>query len=103
MQGIAYLGGPLMTPVTIRLHRYRQYLVLFGSGLCIAGNVGGSFTSDARVLIFCQGVLYGTGFLIISYCTFSMLNEWFVKRRGFAYGVLLVLDSKWTFVLGCLL
>jgi hypothetical protein len=77
-----------MTPITIRYHAYRQYLVLVGTALCIIGNIGASFATNTEVMIVCQGVLYGLGFLIISYCSFSMLNEWFVHRRGLAYGIL---------------
>lgn len=32
--------------------------------------------------------MYGVGFLILYYAVLSMLNEWFVERRGLAYGVL---------------
>lgn len=83
-----------MAPITIKLCRYRQHMVLFGTVLCITANIGASFCTDILVLVLCQGVLYGIGFLIISYCTFSMLNEWFVERRGLAYGILLVLPQK---------
>lgn len=34
------------------------------------------------------GVLYGLGFLILYYPVLSMLNEWFVKRKGLAFGIL---------------
>ncbi|KAH7370445.1 major facilitator superfamily domain-containing protein [Rhexocercosporidium sp. MPI-PUGE-AT-0058] len=85
--GIAYLGGPLMTPITIRYHAYRRHMVIFGASLCVLGNIGASFGTQLWVMVVCQGVLYGIGFLIVSYATFSMLNEWFVKKRGLAYGI----------------
>ncbi|KAH7417975.1 major facilitator superfamily domain-containing protein [Cadophora sp. MPI-SDFR-AT-0126] len=87
--GIAYLGGPLMTPLAIRYHPYRRHMVVFGASLCVLGNIGASFGTQLWVLVICQGVIYGVGFLIISYATFSMLNEWFIKKRGLAYGILL--------------
>ncbi|KAL2066173.1 hypothetical protein VTL71DRAFT_2244 [Oculimacula yallundae] len=87
--GLSYLGGPLMTPLTIRYHAYRRHMVIFGALLCVLANVGASFGTHISVMVICQGVIYGIGFLIVSYAEFSMLNEWFVKKRGLAYGVLL--------------
>jgi len=85
--GIAYLGGPLMTPITLRLHNYRRHMVLFGVGLCILGVGGASFATNLWEIVLCQGILYGLGFLVVSYVVFSQLNEWFVERRGLAYGI----------------
>lgn len=43
--GIAYLGGSLMAPITLRLHNYRRHIVLFGVGICILGVGGASFAT----------------------------------------------------------
>lgn len=40
------------------------------------------------MLILTQGVAYGLGFLIFYYPILSMVNEYWVARRGMAYGVL---------------
>lgn len=40
------------------------------------------------MLILTQGVAYGLGFLILYYPILSMLNEYWISRRGMAYGVL---------------
>ena len=85
-----------MTPLTIRYHAYRRQMVVFGASLCVLGNIGASFGTQLWVTVVCQGVIYGIGFLIISYATFSMLNEWFVEKRGLAYGILLVNPSPRT-------
>lgn len=64
-------------------------LLSFLSGsICIAGLVLGSFASTLEVLILTQGVAYGVGFLIFYYPILSMVNEYWVARRGMAYGVL---------------
>lgn len=76
-----------MTPLTLRFHKYRRQLVGFGVGLCIIGTLAASWATKVWQLILCQGILYGTGFLIVSYVVFSQLNEWFVERRGLAYGI----------------
>jgi hypothetical protein len=56
--------------------------------ICILGLVAGSFASDLRILILTQGVAYGFGFLIFYYPILSMVNEYWVARRGMAYGIL---------------
>lgn len=56
--------------------------------ICIAGLVLGSFASSLEVLILTQGVAYGFGFLIFYYPILSMVNEYWIARRGMAYGVL---------------
>lgn len=56
--------------------------------ICIAGLVLGSFSSTLEVLILTQGVAYGLGFLIFYYPILSMVNEYWIARRGMAYGIL---------------
>lgn len=76
-----------MTPLTLHFHQYRQQMVCFGVGLCVLGTGAASFATELWQLILAQGVLYGVGFLVVSYVVFSQLNEWFVERRGLAYGI----------------
>lgn len=56
--------------------------------LCLAGLVAGSFARSLGTLIFTQGVMYGTGFVIFYYPILSMVNEFWITRRGMAYGLL---------------
>lgn len=59
------------------------------------------------MLILTQGVAYGLGFLIFYYPILSMVNEYWVARRGMAYGILCgasgVSGSVMPFVLQALL
>jgi len=55
---------------------------------CIASLVAASFATKVWHLIVTQGLVYGIGFLVLYYALLSMLNEWFVERRGLAYGIL---------------
>lgn len=52
------------------------------------GLVAGSFARTLGTLIFTQGVMYGTGFIIFYYPILSMVNEFWIARRGMAYGLL---------------
>lgn len=56
--------------------------------ICILGLVAGSFARTLGTLIFTQGIMYGVGFLIFYYPILSMVNEFWIARRGMAYGLL---------------
>jgi predicted MFS family arabinose efflux permease len=56
--------------------------------LCLGGLAAGSFATTIGVLIFTQGVMYGIGFLIFYYPILSFVNEFWIERRGMAYGIL---------------
>ncbi|KAF6822046.1 MFS monocarboxylate [Colletotrichum musicola] len=85
---IYFIGAPIAAPIVARFHRYQQHMVVAGWAICVASLVGASFCSSISGLIPTQGVLYGFGFLMIYFPVLRMLNEWFVARRGLAYGVL---------------
>ncbi|KXH35049.1 monocarboxylate transporter [Colletotrichum nymphaeae SA-01] len=85
---IYFLGAPLAAPVVKRFHRYQKHMVVVGWAMCVASLIGASFATSIAGLIATQGVLYGFGFLMLYFPVLRMLNEWFVARRGLAYGVL---------------
>jgi hypothetical protein len=58
--------------------------------LCILALISSSFATQVSHLIITQGFLYGFGFLIMYYPLLNMMNEWFIQRRGLAYGILQV-------------
>ncbi|KAK6062651.1 MFS monocarboxylate [Seiridium cupressi] len=86
--GLSYLGAPLTLPLIKRFHKYQRQMIWVGWPLCIGGLVIGSFTSTLEGLILSQGVAYGLGFLIFYYPILNMVNEYWITRRGMAYGLL---------------
>ncbi|KAF2711040.1 MFS general substrate transporter [Pleomassaria siparia CBS 279.74] len=86
--GISYLGAPVVLPLIRRWSRYRTQMILIGWPLCIAGLVAGSFADQLGILILTQGVMYGVGFIIFYYPILTMVDEFWVRRRGMAYGLL---------------
>jgi predicted MFS family arabinose efflux permease len=86
--GISYLGAPVVIPLIRRWSRYRTHMILVGWPLCIAGLIAGSFADRLGTLILTQGVMYGIGFIIFYYPILSMVDEFWIKRRGMAYGLL---------------
>ncbi|KAI4735786.1 MFS general substrate transporter [Aureobasidium sp. EXF-12298] len=94
--GIVYMGAPSMAPLVKKFPMYQRHMVVAGwiiclAGwiICLAGMVAGSFADSIGALIVTQGVMYGVGYLIIFYPVVSMVNEWWVARRGLAWGILL--------------
>ena len=63
-------------------------MIAVGWPLCILGLVAGSFADRLGTLILTQGVMYGIGFLIFYYPIITMVDEYWVRRRGMAYGFL---------------
>jgi MFS family permease len=63
-------------------------MVCTGWLICVAALLSSSFATRLWHLIITQGFLYGIGIVIIYYPILSMLNEWFIKRRGLAYGIM---------------
>ncbi|KAF2624211.1 MFS general substrate transporter [Macroventuria anomochaeta] len=70
--GISYLGAPFVVPFIRRWSKYRTHMILVGWPLFIIG----------------LGVLYGIGFIIFYYPILSMVDEYWIRRRGMAYGLL---------------
>ena len=83
-----YLGALFTTPFVKKYQRYQRHMVCVGWVICIVSLIAGSFATQIGTLIFTQGILYGTGVLILYYPLLSMVNEWFVQKRGLAYGIL---------------
>jgi MFS family permease len=86
--GISYIGAPIATPLIRRWAKYRTHMILVGWPLCILGLVAGSFANTLGTLLLTQGIMYGIGFIIFYYPILSMVDEFWIRRRGMAYGLL---------------
>jgi MFS family permease len=78
---------------------YRRHQIYLGWALSIIGLLSASFASSVNGLIATQGALYGLGFVLISMPQVSMVNEWWVARKGMAFGLI----SASSGVTGCVL
>jgi MFS family permease len=63
-------------------------MVVGGAVVCILSILAASFVNSVTGLILTQGVMFGLAFLVLYIPMLYMLNEWFVEKRGLAYGVL---------------
>ncbi|KAF5869717.1 putative mfs monocarboxylate transporter protein [Botrytis fragariae] len=87
-QGLCYLGAPLSASLTKRFPKHQTHQIWLGLPICILGLVAGSFCDSVQGLIWTQGVMYGCGFLILTYPIISMINEWWIARKGMAFGLI---------------
>lgn len=86
--GISFLGAPAVTYACQKLKiNLRLYLVV-GWGICVLSLLGSVFCKDLVTLIITQGLMYGFGSLLVEIPMLMIVNTWFEKRRGIAYGLI---------------
>lgn len=82
-----FLGGPVATYLVHRYRRWQREVIWAGFVISIIGIGSASWAPDFGTLVATQGFVYGLGVLLIFYPIFSMMNEWFIERRGLAMGL----------------
>lgn len=87
-QGLYFLGAPFSAMITKRFPRYQRQQIWISWPLCIFGLLAASFSSTLGGLVATQGIMYGVGYVMLTYPIISMLNEWWVVRKGMAFGLL---------------
>jgi len=63
-------------------------MMCLGLVMCATACIVASFATEVWHLILTQGVAYGAGTSLMYVPTLSYMNEWFVARRGLAYGIM---------------
>jgi MFS family permease len=88
--GLMYLSAPLVYTL---LHRYPQMkrpCVMIGLIIMSLALGLGSLSQTVPHLIVTQGIFYAVGGSLVYSPTVMFMDEWFVKRKGLAFGVLCV-------------
>ena len=88
-QGLIYLGGAPAAAIAKRWPKYQHYMIWTGWALCIIALGTGSISDQLGGLIATQGIMYGLGFLTLYWPIMSMVNEWWIVRKGFAFGLIM--------------
>lgn len=96
-----YLGAPFTVSALQKWPKYRRYYAGIGLGIITIALVISSFSTRVWHLILTQGVMYAIGGSLLYTPTVIFLDEWFIRRKGFAYGVMCVEDP--TRILKCLI
>ncbi|RII14885.1 hypothetical protein CUC08_Gglean003807 [Alternaria sp. MG1] len=76
-----------MIPLIKRYPRYRKHMIYTGWPLTLLSLLASSYASTLPLLILIQGLFYGLGFTLFYYPILSMVNDFWIQRRGFAYGL----------------
>ena len=83
-----YLSGPLVFALYRRWPQHRRTSAYIGLPIIAASLIAFSFATRVSELILAQGVAYGLGGILLYYSVLLFLEEWFVRRKGLAYGIM---------------
>ncbi|CAD0114522.1 unnamed protein product [Aureobasidium uvarum] len=86
--GIIYLSGPLMFGGLAYWPHLRKRATYAGLACMTISLVASSFANAVWQLLLTQGVLYAVGGSLLYSPTVTYVDEWFVRRKGLAYGVM---------------
>ena len=86
--GIMYLGAPVNFAALQRYPALRRPTALVGLFIIVTALIISSFSTRVWHLIATQGVLYAVGGSMLYCPAIIFLDEWFIQRKGFAFGVM---------------
>ncbi|KAH8899340.1 MFS general substrate transporter [Thozetella sp. PMI_491] len=86
--GLMYLLMPLTSIVLTRYPSLRSWSCWAGLVLTLVSLVWSAFVTTIAQLIATQGVLYALGCGLLFSPTSLYMDEWFVERKGLAYGTM---------------
>lgn len=87
-QGIMYLAGLLLFPAYKQWPRLATTSKWMGLPLMAVGLIAASFAQTVKQLVLTQGAIYAFGGCIVYYPTLLFIDEWFIQRKGLAYGIM---------------
>lgn len=86
-QGIMYMTAPIAYVVLRNNCGWRKTTCVLGFIVMIISLIAASFANTVPQLIATQGVLYAVGGSLHYFPAYLYIDEWFVQRRGLAYGL----------------
>ncbi|KAL8802106.1 MAG: hypothetical protein Q9182_004050 [Xanthomendoza sp. 2 TL-2023] len=86
--GFMYLLQPLVALASQRWQQIRRPIAVVGHSLLLIGLISASFANRISELIITQGIIYGVGGALLYTILLIYLDQWFIARKGLAYGVL---------------
>lgn len=85
-----YFTGILLFPAYRRWPRLANVSKWAGLPTIAVALITASFATEVSHLIITQGALYAVGGSLIYCPTLVSLDEWFIRRKGLAFGVMWV-------------
>ncbi|KAK3944579.1 MFS monocarboxylate transporter [Diplogelasinospora grovesii] len=86
--GIMYLDTPLIMGLLKLYPRQGRWSPIPGLLIMCLGLALSSFSTTVTHLIITQGILYGVGGSVAYSPCIVYIDEWFVRRKGLAYGIM---------------
>jgi MFS family permease len=86
--GVMYLGASFVFFFLQKYPHLRVYSGPVGLAIITLALIGSSFSTEVWHLIVTQGVLYAIGGCLLYSPTIIFLDEWFITRKGLAYGIM---------------
>lgn len=86
--GIMYFMAPLVIGLIRAFPRYARWAPTSGLVLTCIALAMSSFSSSVGHLIATQGIFYALGGAITYIPCIVYMDEWFVRRKGLAYGIM---------------
>jgi hypothetical protein len=86
--GLMYLLMPVYFSVLQRWPRLKRISTWASLPVVAGALIGASFAQSVSHLIACQGVLFALGGNFVFAPTVTYLDEWFIRRKGLAVGIM---------------
>ncbi|KIM99724.1 hypothetical protein OIDMADRAFT_165885 [Oidiodendron maius Zn] len=86
--GVMYLASPILFIILQQYPQIRRKACIYGLFTVSLALVLSSFCRTIPTLILTQGLLYALGGCFLYYPIYFFIDEWFVTRRGFAFGIM---------------
>ena len=86
--GLMYLLMPAYFSILQRWPRLKRYSTWMSLPVVAGSLIGASFAQSVGQLIAFQGVLFAFGGNLLFAPTVTYLDEWFVRRKGLAIGIM---------------
>lgn len=86
--GVMYLFAPISLYVLEAWPCIRRLSSVVGLIVATSALIASSFSTKVWHLILTQGVMYAIGGSLLYSPTMFYLDEWFVKKKGLAFGVM---------------
>lgn len=85
-----YLGASINFAALLWWPGFRRYCSVVGLCIVVVALIAGSFGTQVWHLILTQGCLYAVGGTMLYTPAILFLDEWFVRRKGLAFGIMWV-------------
>ncbi|TVY57326.1 Fujikurins efflux protein [Lachnellula suecica] len=86
--GVMYLFAPVSLYILEVYPSIRRLSSIFGLVIAIIALISSSFATKVWHLILTQGILYAIGGSFLYAPTMFYLDDWFIKRKGLAFGIM---------------